>query len=185
MITNGVIYSDSLEIRSTMMRLEYAGTLDLKQNVNAHVTAQLLRDTWVVGPLVSTVLWPVSKLFEYHITGTLKNPKSEPVYVLPKFLLMPLHPIRTLEESSPAATPFPAGQRVESNAMTESVLRVSRPPEPHSRPAPGSEAGWWKLPGFVGWLSRRPWLLCQPQFVRAFSSASTSLSASLLSSDSA
>jgi hypothetical protein len=74
--------------------------VDLKQNVHAHVIAQLLRNTWVVGPLVSTVLWPVSKLFEYKISGTLKNPKPEPVYV-PKLLLMPLHPIRTLEEMFP------------------------------------------------------------------------------------
>jgi hypothetical protein len=110
-ITNGVIYTDSLEIRSTLMRLEYAGTADLKQNVHARVTAQLLRDTWVVGPLVSTVLWPVSKLFEYKITGTLKNPKSEPVYV-PKLLLLPLHPIRTLEEM------FPGGE-TETNAPPE------------------------------------------------------------------
>ena len=104
-ITNGVIYSDSLEIRSTMMRLQYAGTVDLKENLNARVTAQLLRDTWVVGPLVSTALWPVSKLFEYHVTGTLKNPKSEPVYV-PKFLLMPLHPLRSLEELFPGSDLF-------------------------------------------------------------------------------
>jgi hypothetical protein len=39
-------------------------------------------------------------LFEYQVTGTLKNPKSEPVYV-PKLLLLPLHPIRTLEEILP------------------------------------------------------------------------------------
>ena len=77
-----------------------------------HVTAQLLRDTWVVGPLVSTVLWPVSKLFEYHITGSLKDPKSEPIYVLPKLLLLPLHPIRTLEDIIPGGDTFssrPAG----------------------------------------------------------------------------
>jgi hypothetical protein len=107
-ITNGVIYTDSLEIRSTMMRLEYAGTVDLRQNVHARVTAQLLRDTWVVGPVVSTMLWPVSKLFEYRVNGTLKNPKSEPVYV-PKLLLIPLHPIRTLEGM------FPGGE-TETNA---------------------------------------------------------------------
>jgi hypothetical protein len=101
-ITNGVFFSDTLEIRSTMMRLQYAGGVDLKQNVNARATAQLLRDTWGVGPLISTVLWPVSKLFEYKITGTLENPKSEPVYVIPKLLLMPLHPIRSLEEILPA-----------------------------------------------------------------------------------
>jgi hypothetical protein len=65
--------------------------------VNARVTAQLLRDTWVVGPLLSTALWPVSKLFEYRITGTLQQPQSDPVY-LPKFLLTPLHPLRSLED---------------------------------------------------------------------------------------
>jgi hypothetical protein len=100
-ITNGVIYTDSLEIHSTLMQLEYTGTVDLKQNVQARVIAQLLRNTWVVGPVVSTVLWPVSKLFEYKITGTLKNPRSEPVYVVPKLLLIPLHPFRSLEEMFP------------------------------------------------------------------------------------
>jgi hypothetical protein len=102
-ITNGVVFSDKLDIRSTMTRLEYTGTVDLNQNVNARVNAQLLRDTWVIGPLLSTALWPVSKLFEYQITGTLKAPKSKPVYV-PKLLLMPLHPIRSLEEMFPANT---------------------------------------------------------------------------------
>jgi hypothetical protein len=97
-MTNGVAFSDNLEIRSTMTRLEYTGTMDLKGNVSAHATAQLLRDTWVVGPLVSTALWPVSKLFEYKISGTLGKPESEPVYVVPRLLLLPLHPIRSLQE---------------------------------------------------------------------------------------
>jgi hypothetical protein len=107
-ITNGVIYTDSLEIQSSSTRLQYVGTVGLDQSVDAHVTAQLLRDTWVVGPLISTVLFPVSKLFEYQVTGTLKAPQTEPLYV-PKLLLMPLHPIRSLEEiflgSPEAVTP--------------------------------------------------------------------------------
>ena len=105
-ITNGVGFTDSLEIRSTMTRLEYAGTIDLQQNVNARVTAHLLRDTPVVGSIFSTVLWPVSKLFEYRVTGPLSKPKSEPLYVLPKILLIPLHPIRTLESIIPGADSF-------------------------------------------------------------------------------
>ncbi|MGA3162736.1 MAG: AsmA-like C-terminal region-containing protein [Verrucomicrobiota bacterium] len=96
-MTNGVAFSDNLEIHSTMMRLQYSGSVDLQSRVNAHVTAQLLRDTWMVGSFISTALWPVSKLFEYKITGTLEKPESEPVYI-PKFLLMPLHPIRSLQE---------------------------------------------------------------------------------------
>jgi hypothetical protein len=65
----------------------------------------LLRDL-PGGQLISTVLWPVSKLFEYRVTGPLSNPKSEPIYVLPKLLLIPLHPIRTLEDFIPATTLF-------------------------------------------------------------------------------
>jgi hypothetical protein len=105
-IANGVMSTDLLEIRSTMTRLEYVGTIDLQQNVDAHVTAHLLRDTWVVGPLVSLALLPISKIFEYHVTGQLENPKSEPVYVLPKLLLLPLHPIRTLEDFIPGGGSF-------------------------------------------------------------------------------
>jgi hypothetical protein len=96
-MTNGVIFSDDLNIRTTMMRLEYNGTVDLQSRVRARVTAQLLRDTWVVGPLLSTALWPVSKLFEYKISGTLQQPRTEPVYI-PKVLLTPLHPFRSLED---------------------------------------------------------------------------------------
>ena len=97
-MTNGVIYTDSLEIRSLMMRLEYVGTVDLQENVNAKVTAQLLRNTWGVGPLMSAVLWPVSKIFECQVTGTLGDPKAKPMLLIPRLLIAPLHPIRAVEE---------------------------------------------------------------------------------------
>jgi len=101
-ITNGVIYSNPLEINTSMTRLRYAGTVDLRGNVNAHVTAQLLHNLWVFGPLISTIFTPVTKVFEYRITGTLQNPKKEPVVpIVPKLLEMPLHPIRSLEELIP------------------------------------------------------------------------------------
>ena len=97
-LTNGIIFSDSLEIRSLTMRLQYIGTVDLQENVNAKVTAQLLRNTWGVGPLMSAVLWPVSKIFECQVTGTLGEPKAKPVLLLPRILMVPLHPIRSMEE---------------------------------------------------------------------------------------
>jgi hypothetical protein len=106
-ITNGVIYSDSLEINTAMTRLQYAGTVNLRENVvDARVTAQLLHNLWGVGPLVSPFLWPVSKVFEYQVTGTLENLKKEPVHDVSKVLLMPLHPIRTLEEFFPGSDTF-------------------------------------------------------------------------------
>jgi hypothetical protein len=100
-ITNGIVRSDDVDIRSTGMRLQYRGTLDFQGQVNARVEAGLLRDMWLVGPLVSTVLWPVTKVFEYKVTGSLGEPKGEPVYLVPKVVLlpfqMPFHPLRTLK----------------------------------------------------------------------------------------
>jgi len=99
-ITNGVIYSDALEMNTAMTRLDYAGTVDLREKVNARVTAQLLHNFPLVGPFISLLFTPVTKLFEYKVTGTLENPKKEPVYV-PKLFLLPLHPIRIFEELLP------------------------------------------------------------------------------------
>jgi len=104
-ITNGVFYTESLDVRSMLTRLQYNGTIDLRGNVNARVNAQLMREIPVVGSLLAHVFWPVGKLFEYKVTGTVKNPKSEPVYV-PKFLLMPLHPLRSLDELFPVNGSF-------------------------------------------------------------------------------
>jgi hypothetical protein len=107
-ITNGVITTDSLTIQAQTMRLEYSGTVDFSGNVNAHVTAQLLRNVPVLGPVVSAALWPVSKIFECRVGGQLGNPLVTPVFIpgfIPKILSVPLHPIRSFGEmfSSPAS----------------------------------------------------------------------------------
>jgi hypothetical protein len=111
-ITNGVFHSDDLEIRCSGMRLEYRGTVDFNEKVNAKVEAELLRDMWVVGPVVSTVFWPFTKMFEYRLTGKLSDPKAEPVFLLPKLVLLPFRPLRTLkgllpEDSDPSRTNAP------------------------------------------------------------------------------
>ena len=60
-ITNGVIYSDLLEINTGLTRLEYSGTVDLRGNVNARVTAQLLHNFWGVGWAISLFTAPVTR----------------------------------------------------------------------------------------------------------------------------
>lgn len=116
-ITNGVIRSNDLDIRSTAVRLQYRGTVDFESRVKARVEAGLLRDVWLVGPVVSTVFWPVTKVFEYKVSGTLGEPKAEPVFLIPKVMLlpfqMPFHPLRTLkgllpEDSGDSRTNNPA-----------------------------------------------------------------------------
>jgi hypothetical protein len=97
-MTDGVIFTDSLEIRSLTMRLDYVGTVDLQENVSARAQAQLLRNTPVLGSFFSLVLTPVSKVFECGITGTLDQPKITPVYIpFSKVLTAPLHPFRTVQ----------------------------------------------------------------------------------------
>lgn len=100
-ITNGVIRSHDLEIKASGMRLKYWGALGLNGKLNAHAEAELLRDTWVVGRVLSVALWPVSKIFEYRITGTVRQPKIEPVYLVPKIIQIPLHPIRSMKALAP------------------------------------------------------------------------------------
>jgi hypothetical protein len=100
-ITNGVIRSDDLQVRSPAVRLGYRGTIDLQGQVNARVEAELLRDLWGIGPLVSTVFWPVTKLFEYKVTGTVHQPKSDPVFFIPRIVLFPFHPFRTIKDLLP------------------------------------------------------------------------------------
>ena len=108
-LTNGVVFTDSLDIRSLTMRLQYVGTVDLQENVAARARAQLLRNTPLIGSVLSLVFSPVSKVFECDITGTLGQPQITPVYLpFPKLLAVPLHPIRSIEEMfAPPATNNP------------------------------------------------------------------------------
>lgn len=97
-ITNSVILTRDLEIRATAMRMHYDGTVDFQQRVNGRMEADLLRDLPLLGLVISKVLLPVTKLFEYEITGTLNDPKTEERYFISKVLLAPLHPLKTLKD---------------------------------------------------------------------------------------
>ncbi|NDD36849.1 MAG: hypothetical protein EB082_00305 [Verrucomicrobia bacterium] len=96
-LTNSVIYTKNLEINSSPARLHYDGTVDFAGRVNAVVEAEMFRDTFLVGPILSFLTSPMTKVFEYKVTGSLANPKSEPRFI-PKFLLLPLRPFQTIRE---------------------------------------------------------------------------------------
>jgi hypothetical protein len=115
-INQGVVRSGDLESRAPALRLQYHGDLDLEGGVHARVEAELLRDVWLVGPLVSTVFWPVTKMFEYKVTGTVGEPKIEPVYIVPKLMMLPFQPFRSLkglllEDTKRQKRPPPEGQQ--------------------------------------------------------------------------
>lgn len=96
-ITNSVIHTRNLELKAPALRLQYRGTVDFAGNVDAEVEAELLRDAWLVGRIFSLAMAPITKLFVYKVTGTISEPKREPLYV-PRLLLMPLQPFKTLRE---------------------------------------------------------------------------------------
>lgn len=96
-LTNSVIYTKNLEIHSPPARLHYDGTVDFTGAVNANIEAEMFRDTFLLGPLLSFLTTPMTKVFEYKVTGSLANPKSEPRFI-PKFLMLPLRPFQTIRE---------------------------------------------------------------------------------------
>lgn len=105
-LTNSIIYTKNLEIHSPPARLHYDGTVDFAGKVNANVEAEMFRDTFLVGPLLSLLTTPMTKVFEYRVTGSLGNPKSEPRFI-PKFLLLPLRPFQTIREFLTPDKPSP------------------------------------------------------------------------------
>ena len=96
-LTNSVIHSRDLEIQATGMHLKYRGTVDFDGEVEARMEAKLLRGVPGLGPLLSAVLSPVGKLFQYRVSGTLDNPKLEDVYLLPRIIFLPFQPFKTLQ----------------------------------------------------------------------------------------
>jgi hypothetical protein len=96
-VTNSIVHTGDLELRAPFFRLAYRGAVDLNGRVNARVEARLLRDAWVVGPLVSLIFSPLTKLFESQVTGTIAEPEMELLYI-PKPLQLPLDPIGTIRD---------------------------------------------------------------------------------------
>ncbi len=92
-IADGAICTSDLTIQEPSARLRYQGKIDFQGNLDGTVEAKLLRNTPMIGQVVSTTLWPVSKLFVYQVSGDLQKPIVEPRYALPKLLITPLNAI--------------------------------------------------------------------------------------------
>ncbi len=113
-ITNGVAHSEDMEIRASTVRMQYRGTVDHEQRVDARVEAEILRDMKVIGRVVSLALSPLTKLFEFKVTGTVDQPKMEPLYI-PKFLMAPLRPFHTIKQLFPEKSAETPGDPVEKS----------------------------------------------------------------------
>jgi hypothetical protein len=105
-IGGGKVSTDDLEIHSTGVRLLYRGAITMNKQINGRVEADLLRDTPLLGTILSVVMTPLGKLFEYQITGPLRQPSFKPLYI-PKFLMLVLRPFHTVKSLLPEDKPNP------------------------------------------------------------------------------
>ncbi len=97
-MTNSVIHSRDLEIVANATRLRYDGSVDFDGNVAARLEAELMREIPGIGRIISTVLWPVTKLLRYSVSGTLSNPKLEPTNPIATILTLPLKPFQVIND---------------------------------------------------------------------------------------
>ena len=58
----------------------------------------MFRDKFLMTRLLDAFTAPITKILEHKVTGTLANPKSEPINELPKILLAPLKPIQAVTD---------------------------------------------------------------------------------------
>jgi|GEM_PF-978175 len=102
-VTNGVLYSDDLKIQASMVRLLYKGTAD-ENTIDALVEAQVLRNTPVLGPIISTITAPIAKVLKYRVSGPLDDPAVKPEYFPGTILEIPFHPLRSLKSILPGTS---------------------------------------------------------------------------------
>ena len=102
-VRNGQAHTEDLQMQEPVMRLRYRGWVDLDGELNAKVEAEPLGRSWFPSRALGFVLTPITKLFEYKVSGTLGQPKLEPLYFIPRLLLFPLNPFKNFKEFFPTA----------------------------------------------------------------------------------
>ncbi|MBM3822832.1 MAG: hypothetical protein FJ404_08110 [Verrucomicrobia bacterium] len=98
------VHTEDLELRASTFNILYKGDVDFDGQVQATAMAELLGEAGGVGRVVTLAFLPFAKLFEYRVTGSLGQPKTEPLYI-PRFLTLPLNPFRTLRQLLPDSVP--------------------------------------------------------------------------------
>ena len=127
-ITNRLVRSKDLELRSPAMRMRFQGEVGFDARLDSRMEVELLRDIPVVGGLVSTVLKPFTKLLEFDVKGRLGKPEADFRHV-PSFILAPLRPWQTLKALFPEEQPEPA-VKLEPEPKTEAPTPEVPPVQP-------------------------------------------------------
>ena len=95
-ITNGVFYAKGMVLDSALLQLKLRGGVDVDRRVDAVVQARPLQNVVLIGPLLNSILWPMTKALEFRVTNTLDDPAVEPEHAPAKLLFAPLRPFHLL-----------------------------------------------------------------------------------------
>ena len=116
-VQDQAVSTHDMELRAPAFRLKYNGKVGFDSALDARAEMEFFRDTWIVGRLFSTALWPLSKAFETKVSGTLQQPVTEAMHI-PKIIMAPFRPFQTLRELFPKA--FSEGS---TNNAAESIQK--------------------------------------------------------------
>lgn len=115
-ITNSVIYTADLELKTPTIRMRYEGSVDFDANVDATVEGALFRDSPLIIKFFGYLTTPFTKMYEYKVTGTLSEPKLNSLNFVPKLVKGVFSPLRIFKglfdggkkkEPAPGVSPAP------------------------------------------------------------------------------
>jgi hypothetical protein len=82
-IKDGKIHSDDIVIEGEVITLTCKGDYHLNGDLDFAVQVKLLRKNTLVGGILQIAMMPITKMLEFRLTGTVKDPHWRPAY-LPK-----------------------------------------------------------------------------------------------------
>jgi hypothetical protein len=78
-IADGKIHADEIQVNGDILSLLGKGDYYLDRRVEFDVQLKLMKAHTVGGKLIRVITYPISKLFEFRLTGTIDDPKWYPV----------------------------------------------------------------------------------------------------------
>lgn len=78
-LTDGRFRSDRVAIEGDVLSLQGKGSYGPEHKLDVDVQVKLSKSDPLVGKLLRLITWPLSKLFEFRLTGTIEEPNWYPV----------------------------------------------------------------------------------------------------------
>ena len=114
-IQDGNLHTSDLYIRGDTFGIHYDGDVDFNGNIDAVAETEIFENASLLGQVFDFAMTPFTKAFKYKLSGTIGDLKATPLYTIPRVILFPLRPIKTMEEvfETVGGTPPPDGSPAE------------------------------------------------------------------------